>query len=345
LTTGVGLVGFGLAGRVLHAPLIAASGLEIVGVVTRQVEAVKSSFPGAEVVPDLDQLLRMRRVGLVVIATPNRLHKAQAIAALRAGRHVVIDKPMTLSLADAQEVIAAAAGSRGKLAVFQNRRWDSDFLTLRRVIAAGTLGEMVSFAASWDRFRPEVVDRWREHPQDGGGILLDLGPHLVDQALCLFGLPEWLQADVFIQREGAIVDDAFEIRMGIGRLRITLRSRSVVPDNSLRYRLHGTLGSLSKVGMDVQEAQLRTGLSPLAPEFGVEPRTQWAQLLTAATGETQEVPAERGDWLSFYRSLRASIEQDIPLSVPDGEAGRQVVRVIEAARRSSVEGRRIYLTE
>ena len=345
MTIGVGLVGFGLAGRVLHAPLIAASGMEIVGVVTRQAEAVKNSFPAAEVVSDLARLLRMQRVELVVIATPNQLHAAQAIAALRAGRHVVIDKPMALTSADADEMIAAAMGSGCKLAVFQNRRWDSDFLTLRRVIAAGVLGELSSFEAYWDRFRPAVADRWREHPQDGGGILYDLGPHLVDQAICLFGLPDWLQADVFAQRPGAMVDDAFEIRMGVGRLRITLSSRSLVPDNALRYRLHGTLGSLSKTGLDVQEAQLRAGMSPLDPGFGVEPRSQWAQLLTAATGETRQVPPERGDWLSFYRSLRASIEHGAPLgAVPDGEAGRQVVRIIAAARRSSDEGRRMLRT-
>jgi scyllo-inositol 2-dehydrogenase (NADP+) len=344
--TGVGLVGFGLAGRVLHAPLIVASGMEIVGVVTRQAEAVKSSFPAAEVVTDLDELLRMQRVELVVIATPNRLHAPQAIAALRAGRHVVIDKPMALTAADADEIVAAVASSGCHLAVFQNRRWDSDFLTLQRVIAGGALGELSSFEAHWDRFRPAVADRWREHPEEGGGILYDLGPHLVDQALCLFGLPDWLQADVFAQRAGAVVDDTFEIRMGIGRLRITLRSRSLVPDNALRYRLHGTLGSLSKTGMDVQENQLRAGMSPLDPGFGVEPRSQWAQLLTAATGETREVPPERGEWLSFYRSLRASIELGAPLgAVPGGEAGRQVVRVIEAARRSSDAGHRILRTQ
>ena len=342
MTVGVGLVGFGLAGRVLHAPLIAASGMDIVGVVTRQAEAVSNSFPAAEVVSDLDELLQMQRVELVVIATPNRLHAVQAIAAVRAGRHVVVDKPMALTSIDADEIVAAAAGSDRKLLVFQNRRWDSDFLTLQRVLAEGALGELASFEANWDRFRPAVADRWREHPEEGGGILYDLGPHLVDQALCLFGLPDWLQADVFAQRAGAVVDDAFEIRMGIGRLRITLRSRSLVPDNALRYRLHGTQGSLSKTGMDMQEAQLRLGMSPLDPEFGVEPRAQWAQLLTAATGETREVPPERGDWLSFYRSLRASIEHDAPLEgVPGGEAGRQVIRVIEAARRSSDEGRRI----
>jgi scyllo-inositol 2-dehydrogenase (NADP+) len=319
--------------------------MEIVGVVTRQAEAVKNSFPAAEVVAGLEELLRVPRVELVVIVTPNRLHATQAVAALRAGRHVVIDKPMTLTSTQAQEMIAVATGSGRKLAVFQNRRWDSDFLTLRRVLDAGVLGELASFEANWDRFRPEVADRWREHPEEGGGILYDLGPHLVDQALCLFGSPDWLQADVFAQRAGAVVDDAFEIRMGIGRLRITLRARSLVPDNALRYRLHGTHGSLSKNGLDVQEAQLRAGMSPLDPEFGVEPRSQWARVLSAATGEIRDIPSERGDWISFYRSVGASIEQGTALSVPDGEAGRQVVRIIEAARRSSDEGRRIPLSE
>jgi scyllo-inositol 2-dehydrogenase (NADP+) len=341
MAVSVGLVGFGLAGHTLHAPLIAHAGMNITGVVTRQVQKAQEALPSARVVANLNELLQIEALDLVVIATPSGVHPAQAIAALRSGKHVVVDKPLALTTREADQILSVAEESARKLTVFQNRRWDSDFLTLRRVLADGTLGELNSYEARWDRFRPQVVDRWREHPQEGGGVLYDLGPHLVDQALCLFGMPDWLQADVFAQRVGAQVDDGFEIRLGMGPLRMTLGTRSVVPEHSMRYRLHGSGGSLMKAGLDPQEAQLRLGMSPLDPLFGIEPASQCAQLFSAETGATRDVPSERGDWLGFYRRVRMSIEGGDPVPVLVSEV-RQVVQVIEAASRSSEEGRRVY---
>jgi scyllo-inositol 2-dehydrogenase (NADP+) len=314
--------------------------MNITGVVTRQVQKAREALPSVRVVADLKALLEIEPLDLVVIATPSGLHAAQAIAALRSGKHVVVDKPLALTTREADQILSVAEESAGKLTVFQNRRWDSDFLTLRRILADGALGELNSYEARWDRFRPEVADRWREHPE-GGGVLYDLGPHLVDQMLCLFGMPDWLQADVFVQRVGAQVDDGFEIRLGIGPLRVTLGARSVVPEHSMRYRLHGTGGSLTKTGLDPQEAQLRMGMSPLDPLFGIEPASQWAKLFSADTGATRDVPSERGDWPEFYRRVRMSLEGRDPLPVLGAEV-RQVVQVIEAARRSSEEGCRVH---
>jgi scyllo-inositol 2-dehydrogenase (NADP+) len=348
----VGLVGFGFSARTLHRPLIEAAGMNIVAVVSRHAEAVREALPQAQVLPDLDALLAVPGLDLVVIATPNQLHLPQALAALGAGRHVVLDKPMALSGAECDRLIAAAAAHRRQLSVFHNRRWDSDFLTLRRLLEADALGPVLAFEARWDRYRPTVPDRWRERPECGGGVLLDLGAHLIDQALCLFGMPEWIEADVFAQREGARADDGFEIRMARGAQRIRLGSSSLAADAALRYRVHGLRAAYRKAGMDMQEQQLRAGLAPADPAFGVEPESQWGGLYPGSARAPGPPPravrAERGDWCAFYRALRAALEAHAEgrpgVAVPvSPRSAAEVIRLIEAARLSSAEGRRIWL--
>ena len=342
MSLNVGLVGFGLAGRSFHVPLMRHSGLNIVAVVTRQVDAVREVLPNAAVFEHLDDLLRLKALDLVVIATPSYLHASQAIAALQSGRHVVVEKPVALTTTDVDRITAAAGEARRMVTVFQNRRWDSDFLTLRRLFAEGVLGEIGTFEAHWDRFRPHVKDRWRERPEEGGGLLSDLGSHLIDQALILFGAPEWVQGDVFNQRPGAIADDSFHIRMGKGRLRISLSAGTLVADHRLRYQVHGSLGSLSKTGLDVQEDQLRSGLVPADPSFGTEPECQDAVLVPADAETVQRIRSERGNWASFYAAVRESIHSGAVPPVLMSEV-RQVVGIIEAARRSSETGCRIDL--
>lgn len=338
----VGLVGFGLSARVLQRPLLEACGLHVAGVVTRQGDAVRELLPDARVLTDLPALLSLPRLELVVIATPNHLHLPQALAALERGKHVVIDKPMALTLAECDLLIEAAGKHNRRLAVFQNRRWDSDFLTLQQLIARETLGPIVSFEARWDRYRPSVPERWREQPECGGGLLYDLGAHLIDQALCLFGAPDWLQAELFTQRDGAVADDGFALRMGKGKLRIALGASSIAADSALRYRLHGLKASYRKRGFDMQEQQLRDGLSPRDANFGVEPVAQWGQLIDGESQAVSSVPAERGDWCAFYRAMRASIEQGTEVPVPAQQA-RRVIRLIEAAWESSASGCRVEL--
>jgi scyllo-inositol 2-dehydrogenase (NADP+) len=340
LTIAVGLVGFGFSARTLHMPLILSSGMSIVGVVTRQDAAVREALPSAHVLTDVQSLLALARLDLVVIATPNHAHFPQALAALEHGKHVVVDKPMVLSTLEADSLIQAAAQHGCKLAVFQNRRWDSDFLTLQRIAAQQLLGSIVAFEARWDRYRPAVAERWREQPQYGGGLLYDLGSHLIDQALCLFGMPDWLQAEVFTQRTGAVADDGFEIRMGKDNLRICLGASSLAADHALRYRLHGLKASYRKTGLDVQERQLRAGMSPTDPAFGVEPQAQWGQLVHGDSERDDAVSAECGRWREFYDSMRRSIEQGAPVPV-SAEQARGVLMIIEATRRSSDEGCRI----
>ncbi len=342
MNVNVGLLGFGLAGRVLHAPLIQASGMRIGAVVTRQADAVKAALPRARIFATAEELFADPEIELVVITTPNALHAPQALAALAAGKHVVIDKPFALSSAEADSVIAAAAQHQRRLAVFHNRRWDSDFLLLQKLRNSGRMGAINAFQMRWDRYRPQVADRWREHDIPGGGMLWDLGPHLIDQALCLFGMPDWIQADVFRQRAGAVVDDAFEILMAKGQLRISLGHSSLAADNAFRYRLHGALASVTKCGLDVQETQLRAGMSPLKEGFGIEPPGQCARFVQA-DGKTEVIAAEPGNWLEFYRQMRASIERNTPVPVPAAEA-RNVIVLIEAALTSSRERRRVSLS-
>jgi scyllo-inositol 2-dehydrogenase (NADP+) len=339
--TRAGLLGFGLAGRFFHTPLLLAAGIRIDAVVTRQQDIVKANLPQARIIEDADELFEDPHIDLVVIATPNDLHAPQALAALRAGKHVAIDKPMCITAAEADELIALAHRERRMLTVFQNRRWDADFLTIQELVRTGRLGELNAFHARWDRFRPTVVDRWREHGP-GGGVLYDLGAHLIDQVLCLFGMPDWVQADVFAQRSGARADDGFELLLGAGNARITLGASTLVTDGGPRYRVHGSMGSYVKSGLDVQEAQLRSGMSPQDPRFGVEPELQWGTFTEGASGAAERVRSMPGAWTTFYAAVRAAIETGAAPPVPASQA-RDVIRVIEAAIESSRSGKRVAL--
>jgi scyllo-inositol 2-dehydrogenase (NADP+) len=341
-TTCVGLVGFGLAGRVLHAPLAQAAGMNICGVVTSRPEAVADALPGARALPDIHALLQFPELDVVVIATPNDQHEAQAITALQAGKCVVVDKPLAPDVAAADRLLQAARESRGTLTVFHNRRWDSDFLTVQRLIASRTLGALHTYESRWNRYRPQIVDRWRERAANGGGVLLDLGPHLIDQALLLFGTPEWLQADIQCRRAGALVEDSFEIRMGFGERRVVLGADCLTADCGPRFRLHGERGSFVKSGLDVQESQLRAGRRPLEADFGVEPAELHGQLVSGESGQSRPLPSERGRWIDFYAAVRAHVETGAPLPVDPAQA-RESLRVIEAARRSAASGARIAL--
>ena len=338
----VGLVGFGLAGRYLHRPLIAAAGMDIVGVVSRQTELLHAELPAARIVSSIEALLEVKPLDLVVIASPNRWHYSQAMQALNAGKHVVVDKPLAPSSVEACELGEAATRLERKLAVFHNRRWDSDFLTLQKLLAEGVLGEPLSFRARWDRYRPEVAVRWRERNEAGAGILYDLGSHLIDQVLCLFGAPEWLQAKLYTQRPGAMVDDGFEMLMGRGNLRISLGASSVAADHAFRYQLDGTDGSFRKFGLDPQEPQLKSGMPVSDPKFGVEPHAQWGTVTVGATGVRTHLEPQRGTWPVFYQQMRRAIEADVAVPVAAAAAGR-VLQIIEAARLSSAEHRGIRL--
>jgi scyllo-inositol 2-dehydrogenase (NADP+) len=342
MTIRAGLIGFGIAGRYFHAPLLKAAGIPVAAVVSSRVDAVREVLPSADVVDTADAVIARDDLALVVIASPNQLHAPQATAALLSGKHVVVDKPLCLTSKEALHLADLADRQDRRLAVFHNRRWDSDFLTLRKSIDAGLLGEVHSYHARWDRYRPQVQDRWRDRDEPGAGVLFDLGSHLIDQAVTLFGKPAWIQADVLAQRTGAKADDAFELLMGCDSRRISLGVSSLTADGGPRYRVHGMKGSFLKSGLDPQEERLRAGMDPSEASFGLEPEDRWGRYVDGPAGQGRIVESERGDWLAFYVAVRRSIEtgSSVPVSARDAAV---TLEIIEAARRSSAEGRRIVL--
>lgn len=324
----VGLVGYGTAGAVFHAPLIRASAkLELTGILTSRDVPLR--------VDDLRSLIEQS--DLLVIASPNSTHFEIARQALEAGKHVVIDKPISVTVKEADDLIDLAGTMNRLLSVFHNRRWDSDFLTVRRLLPK--LGTIALFDARWDRFRPSIKRGWREVAGQGSGLLNDLGPHLVDQSLQLLGMPDAIEADIIAQREGASVDDYFELTLHYGQARMILGSSTLVAAPRPRIAIHGSEGSFVKYGLDPQEMQLKSGADPNDPNFGID-RT--AGTLTHPDGERETIANARGDYLSFYRGMAGAILDGTMVPVMPKDA-RDGLALIELARRAASEGRRISI--
>ncbi|MFN7109082.1 MAG: oxidoreductase [Brevundimonas sp.] len=338
---GVAVVGYGLAGQTFHAPLIAATpGLTLTAVVSSRPDAVHADLPYVAVLPDLDAALARDDIGLIVVATPDALHAEQSIAALKAGKSVVVDKPFAATLADAQAVAAVAADAPGVFSVFQNRRWDADFLTLRRLIAEGELGDVAVFESHYDRFRPTVTDRWKD--QRDGGVWADLGPHLIDQAVQLFGAPLGVYADLQAQRHGATAIDYAHVLLRYDRLRVILNMSHLAAEASLRYVVHGTGGSFIKHGLDAQESQSKAGLRPGHPDWGLDPSPGvLTKQIDGQTLRTTPTP-ERGDYPAFYAAVRDAIRGEAPPPVPADQA-LTVMRILDAGLRSAAERREVLL--
>lgn len=326
---GVGLVGYGLAGAILHAPLIEAlPDYRIAAVMTSRAEAAERR-DRPQVVADIDALLAIDAVELVVVVTPNDLHAAHAEAALRAGRHVVIDKPMAPTLAECDRLIDLAEASGRLLSVYHNRRWDADFLEAAKIVASGGVGEPALYEARWDRFRPEAAAVWRNMPRPGAGLLWDLGPHLIDQALALFGWPDTMTADIATQRAGAGADDYFELTLHYGARRAILSASTLVAATRPRMALHGTGGSWWTEGLDPFEAALRAGMTPSMPGF-VEALPPVPAFRATRDGERTPAPVAAVDPCAFYRRLAEAIRSGGPVPVDPIEA-RDVVAIIAAA--------------
>jgi predicted dehydrogenase len=340
----VGLIGFGLAGSAFHAPLVAAvPGLRLASIVTanpERVERARRAFPDARVLPDADALFAAAdEHDLVVVASPNRSHLAYGLAALEAGLHLVVDKPVAARSADARRLAATAAARELVAAAFHNRRWDGDALTVRRLLDEGTLGELLRFESRFERWRPDVdATRWRERPDpaDGGGVLFDLGSHLIDQALWLLGPPARVYAEIARRRPGAQVDDdVFLALEHAGGTTAHLWMSHVTAQPGPRFRLLGSRAAYVKYGLDLQEAALRGGERPDAPSFGSEPPERWGML--GSEGASERAETEPGRYLAFYEGLAAAIRDGAPPPVPlsDAIAG---LDVIEAARESAARG-------
>jgi predicted dehydrogenase len=341
----VGLIGFGFVSRTFHVPLLKGTpGYRITAVSSSRSADVLAVLPDVDVVSDPEQLATHPEVDLVVIASPNETHAPLAELAMRAGRNVVVDKPFTITVAQARHLATVAAESRVLLSVFQNRRWDSDFLTVEDVVRRDLTGKVFLFESRIDRFRPEVRDRWREVPGPGAGLLYDLGPHLIDQTLALFGIPDSVDATLAKQRRGGRTDDFFQLVLRYGEMVATLQAGSLVSGGSARFAVHGERASVVKQKPDIQEDQLRAGVLPGAQGWGVDPDD--AVLYEGASGETLTLKAARGDQRGYYLELREALNGRAPNPVPP-EQGATVMAIIEAAQRADGEGRRVVpnLTE
>ncbi len=340
-----GLVGYGFAGQTFHAPVLSAvPGMELAAVASSQADKVASEWPGVAVVDDVQALVAREDIALVVVATPNAQHFPVARIALQAGKHVVVDKPFTLNAAEARELAELAEGNGLLLSVYQNRRFDADFLTLRDLLANGALGRPVYFESHFDRFRPEVRDRWREQAVPGAGLWVDLGAHLLDQAVQLFGKPDTLQLDSAVLRDGAVVDDYFHavLRYEEGPhapLRVVLHATTLAAHAAPRYLMHGTRGSYVKFGVDSQEDALRAGQQPGGDDWGIDALPGELTLLAAGSWmQTRTLPNRRGNYVDYYAAVRDAILGKGPNPVPPDQAVA-LMELLDLGTRSAREGR------
>jgi predicted dehydrogenase len=346
----VGLIGFGLAGQAFHAPMIrGVERMELACILERHTNNAKARYPEVRVARTLDEMLSDNSIGLCVVATPNDSHYSYTKACLEAGRDVVVDKPFTPTLREAQELVRLATDRGRMLTVYQDRRWDGAFLTVKKLVASGALGTVVEYESRFDRYRLDAKpDAWREQADfPAAGVLWDLGPHLLDGALVLFGEPERVWAVALRQRESATVDDAFDVHMQYPRLWTSLRARIIAYSPGPHLLVHGTEGTFVKYGMDPQEEILRSSNYPdgldWGADWGEDPEQLWGTL-SRVNERPRKVKTEPGDYRGFYANVRDAIEGKAALDVTPEQALR-TMRALLLAHKSSREGRVVRWTE
>jgi predicted dehydrogenase len=349
------VIGFGLAGKVFHAPFISAvPGLRLKGIVQRKGDEAARAYPETEILRSFDEAIGSD-AELIVVATPNETHFDLAKRCLEAGKHVVVDKPLAGTSEEAMTLAKLAAEKKLVLAPFHNRRWDGDFLTVKALLLQKAFGRLVTFESHFDRYRPTPREgTWKEAGNPANGMLFDLGPHLVDQALALFGAPEAITASVRTDRDYSEIEDAFDITLHYPRLLAHCRATMIAADPSPRFHLHGTHGSYRKYGLDPQEPALVAGAkvprlvdggrSKESDDWLREDSAMWGLLTLAPnpgdprTLVTHEVETEPGDYRGFYANVRDAIRGAETLAVTP-EDGYRTIRLLEMARESSTAGR------
>jgi predicted dehydrogenase len=335
-TVNVALVGFGRAGRVFHAPLIThIDGLRLAAIVSSRPDDVRRAFPDVRHYATPDEAFADPSIDLVVVATPNNTHFAIAAAALAKGKHVVIDKPFAATLDEARQLVEIANKAGRIVSVYQNRRWDCDYLTVRRLIAEGALGDVTCFESRYDRYRMPSGG-WREKKGPSNGLWYDLGAHTGDQVLKLFGPPIGVMADFAIQRPGVEMPDYFHVLLRYEKLRVILSGNFFAPEGDLRFVVHGTRASYLKYGADPQEAAMAAGRLP-GPGWGEDPRPGQLRL---TDGTTQEVRSEAGDYPRYYMGMRDAILTGVapPATAAEGLA---IMQLLDVAERSALERREL----
>ena len=336
----VGLIGYGYAGKTFHAPLIrSVQGLLLTHIGSTKPAVVLADLPGLTVA-SAEDISTHPEVDLVVIASPNESHFPLAAAALRAGKHVVIDKPFTVTLAEARALRDIAQKHGRLLSVFHNRRWDSEILATKAILDSGLLGEVSHYECHMDRFRPTVRKRWREDPGPGAGLWFDLGPHMIDQALYLFGLPTSVSAAFAVLRKGGKTDDWAHVQLnyereGADRLRVILHSSLLVSGGGPRSTLHGTRASWVKFGADVQEPQLVSGMLPDDPAFGVDSNP--GIVINGENGARMEIASPKGNQRMYYVDVCDAIHNQRPPTIT-AKAAVAVMAVLETSFKSGTQG-------
>lgn len=340
------ILSYGMSGEIFHAPLLTAhKGFQLMKILERSKDKAKARYPDVKIVRSIEEVLDDDSIELVIVNTPHESHFELTTKVLEAGKHAVVEKPFVVSSTEGEQLIALAKGKNILLTAFQNRRWDGDFKTVKSVLASGVLGTMVEFEAHYDRYRPEV-DRstWKESKGVAAGILYNLGSHVIDQALDLFGMPESVTAHTGIQREGGEAEDFYDIRLKYPNHYAILKSSYLVREQGPRYAIHGIKGSFIKYGLDPQEQALKDGLLPGTLTWGTEPEDWWGTLNTEInslhfTGKIETLP---GNYLEFYDSVFSVLREGKKPEVT-ARAANNVIKIIELVIQSSKEGRTVHL--
>ncbi|RLD74833.1 MAG: oxidoreductase [Bacteroidetes bacterium] len=329
-----GIIGFGLSGKVFHAPFLHThKGFKLEKIVERKSKESKKIYPYVEVVSDYKNLVNDKELDLIVICTPNTLHAPMAKECLEAGKHVIIEKPFTPTAKEADELIKLAEKAERNIFVYHNRRWDGDFMTLKKIIDEKILGDIYEYEAHFDRYTPDWdSDSWRDKDIAGGGILFDLGAHLIDQAMYLFGYPKKVTANIQAQRKNSPVDDYFHLELEYPKLKVILTAGMMVKELGPRFTLKGNKGTYKKSGIDPQEDLLKAGLMPGTTNWGKEKKENWGIMDVAIDGKHSVYQTETlaGNYMGFYDNVYDVIINNAEMVVKQKEA-RNVIKIIEMA--------------
>jgi scyllo-inositol 2-dehydrogenase (NADP+) len=335
LMLNVAIIGFGLSGRYLQASFFETNPNFNLKTIVSVHQNPKESYPNVTVAKSIDEVLADATIDLVSICSPNDTHFDYTKRALLAGKHVLVEKPFTATSKEAEELISLAKTQHKILTIFQNRRWDSDFLTVKKMIEEKQLGEILNFEIHFNRFKPDLnPKKWKETNTATSGVLYDLGAHIIDQTIVLFGIPKNVWGQTFTQRENSTIDDAFDLQLDYGKLKVTLRSSLMAREDSPRYIIHGTKGSFVKYGIDVQEDHLKAGKMPMDIDFGVEPTIQYGTLYTEKDGLpfTEKIETEKGNWAMLFQNVYDAIVHDKTLLVKPAEVLEQI-KIIETIKK------------
>jgi predicted dehydrogenase len=343
----VGITSFGMSSKIFHVPLlIHHKKFRIKRIIERSKDEARVHYPHVLVSRSIDDLLKDDEIELIIVNTPDQTHYEYAKECLEAGKHTIVEKPFTQTVKQGKELIKIARKKKKILSVFQNRRWDGDFLTIRRILEKRMLGRLIDFESHFDRYKNFIqADSWKEQSAAGAGALFNLGSHMIDQALVLFGIPEAVTGHLKIMRTGGKVDDWYDIRLHYSRINVNLKASLLVSEQGPRYILHGTHGSFLKWGIDPQEEALKKGKNPKDSHWGHEPKELWGLLNTEKKGKQFRGKFETlpGNYSAFYDNIYGSMVHGKELTVKPEEA-LNVIRIIEAVKRSNKTGKTVVLT-